>query len=458
MSKIIVRFLIDNNPRYAKKLDPSENLSDIRKKCGIGNEYFFQTNDNFNILKEDEKDFNVEDILVDNKNIILRTGEDKLKLNTPKNGSIYIENKNNINLCLYPVDILTKEEEEKAIILMLVGEEGSGKTTILNTYINYLMGIKYEDNFRYVLKFERFNIFKDTSHLSEIIIYNIKTPDGTIIKIIDIPGFGDVKGIENDIKITQKIKRIILDKLNSITCICFIAKSNQSRLTINTKMMLNSILDLFADDVKNNFIFMLTFCDGGKPQYLSILQNMELFKEIIPNTCFYKFNNSGIFEKDIEDKYNSFFYNLSMRSFEEITQRIKELKKISLNKSKKILNEKQNLEKNVVIFQESLNKCIEKIKGDKKGLTEFYNHCNDIQGLIIKEINIIKEIGLNKNVFASTNSIDSLIENESNQRMPGWKKRIEGLNLLKNQKNLLREIYEKKNKELINIKKIIEQN
>ena len=84
MSKIIVRFLIDNNPLYAKKLDPSENLSDIRKKCGIGNEYFFQTNDNFNILKEDEKDFNVEDILVDNKNIILRTGENKLKLNTPK--------------------------------------------------------------------------------------------------------------------------------------------------------------------------------------------------------------------------------------------------------------------------------------------------------------------------------------------------------------------------------------
>ena len=35
---------------------------------------------------------------------------------------------------------------------------------------------------------------------------------------------------------------------------------------------------------------------------------------------------------------------------------------------------------------------------------------------------------------------------------------IEGLNLLKNQKNLLREVYEKKNKELINIKKIIEQN
>ena len=176
-------------------------------------------------------------------------------------------------------------------------------------------------------------------------------------------------------------------------------------------MMLNSILDLFADDDKNNFIFMLTFCDGGKTQYLSILQNMELFKEIIPNTCFYKFNNLSIFEKDIEDKYNSIFYNLSMRSFEEFTQRIKKLKKISLNKSKKILNERQN-------------KCIEKIKGDKKGLTEFYNHCNDIQGLIIKGINIIKEIGLNKNVFASINSIDYLIKNEKSQRILGWKERL----------------------------------
>lgn len=34
---------------------------------------------------------------------------------------------------------------------MVVGQTGSGKTTLLNAYINYIMGINYNDDFRYVI-------------------------------------------------------------------------------------------------------------------------------------------------------------------------------------------------------------------------------------------------------------------------------------------------------------------
>ena len=34
---------------------------------------------------------------------------------------------------------------------MVVGQTGSGKTTLLNAFINYLFGIKYEDDFRYFI-------------------------------------------------------------------------------------------------------------------------------------------------------------------------------------------------------------------------------------------------------------------------------------------------------------------
>ena len=73
---------------------------------------------------------------------------------------------------------------------MLVGQTGSGKTTFLNAYINYLMGINYEDNFRYVIINEEFNKKQDQSQTSEVTIYNVKAPDGTVIQIIDTPGFG----------------------------------------------------------------------------------------------------------------------------------------------------------------------------------------------------------------------------------------------------------------------------
>ena len=154
MSKIKVNFLVDNNPLYSKKVDSKESISVIRNKYNIPDELLFQTNDKFDILKEDEKDYTIEDCLVEGNSIFLKTKE--IKLNVPIKESEFIKNQNNLDLYLYPETKLTKEEEEKSIVLMVVGQTGSGKTTLLNAYINYLMGINYEDNFRYIMINEKF--------------------------------------------------------------------------------------------------------------------------------------------------------------------------------------------------------------------------------------------------------------------------------------------------------------
>lgn len=39
----------------------------------------------------------------------------------------------------------------RAKTLVVMGGTGTGKTTLLNSYINYLMGIQYTDEFRYRL-------------------------------------------------------------------------------------------------------------------------------------------------------------------------------------------------------------------------------------------------------------------------------------------------------------------
>ena len=58
---------------------------------------------------------------------------------------------------------------------------------------------------------------------------------------------------------------------------------------------------------------MQTFCDGAKPVILGFLQSRQfMFQESIPvieNPWFYKFNNSGIFEKDMENEFNLSFFN-----------------------------------------------------------------------------------------------------------------------------------------------------
>ena len=602
MSKIKINFIVDNNPLYSKKLLPSEKLPDLRNQLNIPNDLIFQTNEGFPILKGDEEDYTVEDCLTEGNKIILKKEEkpkeqnnQKVK-NTPIKESKFIKSENNLELYLYPTVELTKEEEKKSIVLMVVGQTGSGKTTLLNSYINYLMGINYEDKFRYVIINETFNKKQDESQTSEVTIYNVKAPDGTIIQIIDTPGFGDTQGIKKDIEITQKIRQKFIDELSSITCICFVAQSCNARLSANQKYIFNCIMDLFGDDVKSNFICMLTFCDGAKPVILDSLQSKQfMFHEIIPfieNPWFYKFNNSGIFEKDEENEFNLSFFNLGMKSFKEFTLRAKKLKKISLNKSKEVLEERQHLEKQVELLQNALKEGLDKInyikgiinmiksvkgnlngsknftkkiktykpkkypiydnrlittclicchtchdncnladeykyncacmkrdkkdiynaichvckgkcswrqhknlpfiykeelveeivtledlkklyydskseldtktqliQGAKRELIELNKYCLDIQDLITSGINRLKEIALNKSVFATSEEyIDLLIQTERSECKPGYEIRIEGLNLLKNQKKTLREIYERKNNQLININKFIDDN
>lgn len=70
---------------------------------------------------------------------------------------------------------------------MIVGESGSGKTTLLNFVINYIMGVKFEDNFRYTLV----NDIDKHCRTSEVNVYNIKPNKLTQpLRLIDTPGFG----------------------------------------------------------------------------------------------------------------------------------------------------------------------------------------------------------------------------------------------------------------------------
>ena len=485
-----VKFYINNLPLFSKKLDISQKLSSVREICKsyIPNDAIFLSPDGCKININDESEYLFSELIPDlivhmsSKNIRSEIIKPSIsKKNTPIQGSKLIKAENGLNIYLYPNMNFTPEKEKQAIKIIMCGELGNGKTTLINSFVNYLLGVQFGDNFRYKIINDNPNLYE--SQVFEISKYCIDGINGNPpLIIIDIPGFNNIEDIEENI--THKLGEYIINQLFEINAVCLVLNSHITRISMYQKYLFNNIFNLFSDDIKNNFLFMLTFCDGKNSIIDKSLKNGD-YKDIFPDikeSCF--FNNSGIFESGDNNFLGHEFFDLGMKCIKIFIEKIIKFKSKSLNKTKEVIKEGQSLEKNIEIGNISLTKALNKVdeaksllkdiknlKGDinynnkfnlisqslkniKTDLTSLYKELLDKQDLIFEGIKRLNGISLNKNkLIYSGESYKELIEIEKDDRRPGWKKRVEYLE----KKKFIHELSKKENNILKDISKFINE-
>ena len=253
--QISVKKLTHSASQYENQILYSEGNSKIYKTpieiYMDGKLKFIYNKDSFNNIKEKSFDFN------DNKHNDDKIIEVDRKLNDLKLNCKKLDNIGDLEIFLYPKINFSFREKQRSINIIVVGQTGSGKTTLLNAFLNYLLGVKYEYNFRFKLIHENFGISLADSQTRDVTLYNIRPLDEKLplITVIDTPGFGDTGGLEKDKLISEKIAKKFQNDVSHINAICFVVQSTNSKLTINQKYIFNSIMDLFGEDIKENFIY-----------------------------------------------------------------------------------------------------------------------------------------------------------------------------------------------------------
>ncbi|XP_067308221.1 uncharacterized protein [Pseudorasbora parva] len=161
-----------------------------------------------------------------------------------------------------------KENSKPNKIVLLVGETGVGKTTIINTMVNYLMGVKFEDELWYEITEEAARD-QSQSQTSEITMYEVCPVKSPIsLTIIDTPGYGDTRGLERDLEVAENLSMLFQsnDGVCVVDAVCFVTQASKNRLSDRQHYIISSILSLFGNDIVNNIVFLITHSDGLPPK------------------------------------------------------------------------------------------------------------------------------------------------------------------------------------------------
>ena len=243
--------------------------------------------------------------------------------------------------------------------IVIMGETGTGKSTLLNSIVNYAAGVEMEDPFRFKLVTDETDRAGDQSksQTTEISGYLIEdTILGYDLQVWDTPGFGDTAGEERDEEIKEKINQLLKIE-DECHAICFVVKASANRLTDVQKYIIDRVLLFFGKEAKDNMYLLATFGDGNRPEMLNAIENSNFpFNE----NRWFAFNNADLF-KTVSQRtaITQMYWDNSFNSIELFLRDVGHQTAFSLTTTKAVIEKREKARMDINSITDELSKAIE---------------------------------------------------------------------------------------------------
>ena len=260
-------------------------------------------------------------------------------------------------------------------VLMIVGQTGAGKSTLINAIVNYIFEIKWEDSFRFVLIPECKS--QTQSQTQWITAYTFHLVHGSKVAfnltIIDTPGFGDTQGLERDKMLIDQIEEFFsipaqygIDHFDGIA---LTVKAHDSRLTHTQRYIFHAVMSIFGKDIGSNIFIMATHADGGTSTVFEALKEAG-----IPTYKNFIFNNSALFTPPRDaNNFSKMFWEMGVESVRSFLAEFQKVESKSLTLTNEVLAERKQLEICIQGLQQNITEGMSKISSlrqEKKLLRE----------------------------------------------------------------------------------------
>ncbi|KAI4872075.1 hypothetical protein NFI96_007976, partial [Prochilodus magdalenae] len=244
--------------------------------------------------------------------------------------------------------------------VLMVGETGTGKTTLINTMVNYFLGVKFEDKVWFEITEEEQRDQTETQ-TSVVTVYEIISEERlSSLTIIDTPGYGDTRGIEKEMGIARNLHDLFLHGagVKDLDAVCLVLKSNQNRISDRGHYLSEFVLSLFGKDIEDIIVLCITHSDGGPPT-----NALQAIREGKVPCCYddedepvhFLFNNRQS-EKHTQqyEQVSRSAWEMGESSMEEFFEFLKSRQRRSVTLTVSVLNERMQLEACVESLKERI--------------------------------------------------------------------------------------------------------
>lgn len=232
--------------------------------------------------------------------------------------------------------------------ILIIGETGSGKSTLVNTLTNYMKSgnldnLKITIPTAFLSMTELFNLHSESNvkktsqaQTQKATEYKFEPNKNCCVYVVDTPGLNDTNGIEQD----NKNLDIILsaaEKAEALSAVVLVLNGTEARVTPNIKAIINKLQGSMPDSILDNIVVVMTMCRQDTCNFTDYEQlGIKPFKVIYMNNTSFS-SNPKTWSTSSKEMLRLEWKN-SMNACADLVNTITEMSKVSTNEFHQIKN------------------------------------------------------------------------------------------------------------------------